>query len=397
MQTKRILLILLALQPWLLTLMAQPNTSSQASGSVTTTVTRSVTDTAAVCRAVRDSLRQRQKAIVQHYKQLRETNGRITDLELLALRSDIYLYTDENQPAVIAEQAQADAQAYADSLRQIMDEGDFDALLSICSSALRETYTERLRKECGTAYERAGTFDAHSATLDKYQRKVLKQKEILTPVLRQDLQAEMAERLPNLQAEYRAARINDLRRSPIVYPAFQKLLNELSDSIYVGCNLPDHKLISGTLQQTINPWFNLHFPKYTSEVTGDLAYPDLTRTITTVTTTQSQTIYYAHQVAHKAYYGMANFDLLDAEIQTNLRKPTAVRQGKVRGTVIVRVVVETTGKISNPNIIREFGNQACNQEALRVITALPRSFSPARDAYGRKVRQYFDITINFQP
>lgn len=368
-----------------------------ASGTTTTaTERRQTTDTTAVCRALRDTLRARQRVIVDTYNQLMRSQGSISGVPLLAMRSDVYQYTDNHRPAALTERAESDATLYADSLLAIVANGNFDELMAISSNYLQHYYDSLLHKKCGKAYERAGMFDPTSPNLNKDQRKVVKQKAKLLPYLRTDLQKEMGWRLPDLKAERRAQRIDALRHSPVVYPAFDAVISELRDSMNVWLTLSYKQLIAGRVERCINPWFNRYFPRFTKECTGPVKIPAIQNTQVVQTTSSSARIYAPSEVAQKAYYGTSNFNTLSIDIQTSLRKPQAVRSGRVRGTVVVRVVVDTDGSLSSVKLHRHFNNRECNNEAIRVIKSLPRRFYPARDARGNAVRQYMDIEVVFR-
>ncbi len=393
MKRNLVLLIAFALSSTFIA-QAQLNASSLLSRNTPQT-SRVVTDTASICKAIRDSLRTRQLQILETYRYLVDKEGQVSDIRRLALRSDIFLYTDTHLPEVVKENAERAAEHYADSIRRVVNEGNFDQMMGVASKQLHARYDSLLRKKCGKAYERAGQFDPSAPELNKYQRKVVKQKNKLTPSLREELIAEMDIRLPNMQAEMRAERINDLRRDPIVYAAFSDVMLELDQQVKKWCALPDETLYNGYIDRVINPWFKEKFPNYTKRATGDLRAPNLQRQIYPAAShATNERIYFPSQVSRKAKYGDGKL-ALEIDIQTRLRKPSEVVSGRVSGTVTVRVVVEANGKLGKVSLLKKMGNAACNREALRVVKALPRTFQPALDAKGKPVRQYMDIPVRF--
>jgi Gram-negative bacterial TonB protein C-terminal len=84
-------------------------------------------------------------------------------------------------------------------------------------------------------------------------------------------------------------------------------------------------------------------------------------------------------------------------LSQNIRYPEAARTQNLQGVVVVRMVVEPTGRMSNPTILKDIGG-GCGPEALRVIRALDSlgmRFQPATLA-GKNVRAYSVLPLRFR-
>ncbi len=76
----------------------------------------------------------------------------------------------------------------------------------------------------------------------------------------------------------------------------------------------------------------------------------------------------------------------------NLRYPDRARDGGVEGRVVVEFVVNEDGSISNAKVIRGIG-AGCDEEALRVIYAMPR-WKPGLQA-GKPVKVYYTLPVKY--
>ncbi|MBK9983615.1 MAG: energy transducer TonB [Saprospiraceae bacterium] len=83
-------------------------------------------------------------------------------------------------------------------------------------------------------------------------------------------------------------------------------------------------------------------------------------------------------------------------VYTNIRSTKLCQQESARTQVIVQFVVDTTGYIDNPKIMKD-NKSGCNDEALRVINLMNEGgpyWSPG-EQNGRKVRVTFTLPILF--
>ena len=80
------------------------------------------------------------------------------------------------------------------------------------------------------------------------------------------------------------------------------------------------------------------------------------------------------------------------DIANNLRYPEAAKASKTEGMVIIRFVVDTNGKIVEPNIIKGV-NPSLDAEAVRVVGLLKR-FTPGMQS-GKVVQTYYMVPVKF--
>lgn len=83
---------------------------------------------------------------------------------------------------------------------------------------------------------------------------------------------------------------------------------------------------------------------------------------------------------------------LNNYLKRNLAYPVGAREDGIQGRVIVRFVVNTEGRIENATIVRGIGG-GCDQEALRVVKAMPR-WKPGKQN-GHLVKVYYMLPVNF--
>ncbi len=79
-------------------------------------------------------------------------------------------------------------------------------------------------------------------------------------------------------------------------------------------------------------------------------------------------------------------------LQRNLRYPAAASRASVMGKVYLSFVVNTDGSLTDIQIMKGIG-YGCDEEALRVLKAMPR-WKPGRQS-GRAVRVKFTLPITF--
>jgi protein TonB len=83
-----------------------------------------------------------------------------------------------------------------------------------------------------------------------------------------------------------------------------------------------------------------------------------------------------------------------AYIAKNMRYPTSAIENEIEGKVFIRFVIDKSGIIVNPEIARGIGGcPECEQEALRIVRAMPK-WKPAMVA-GEPVKSLFHLPITF--
>jgi protein TonB len=86
-----------------------------------------------------------------------------------------------------------------------------------------------------------------------------------------------------------------------------------------------------------------------------------------------------------------NGDLV-AYLSKHVQYPEVARESNVQGRVVVRFVVNEDGSISDASIVKGIGG-GCDEEALRVISAMPK-WKPGRQN-GRALKVFFQVPIMF--
>ena len=79
-------------------------------------------------------------------------------------------------------------------------------------------------------------------------------------------------------------------------------------------------------------------------------------------------------------------------ISQNLRKPVGNGGEELSGRVILKIVIEKDGSVSNPVLVRRL-SRPYDREALRVVRSMPK-WNPAMNN-GKPVRCYFTIPVTF--
>lgn len=102
-------------------------------------------------------------------------------------------------------------------------------------------------------------------------------------------------------------------------------------------------------------------------------------------------IYDAAEVMPKYPGGV---DALVRFISDNLQYPEQAEKDNIQGKVLVQFVVERNGKIGRIKIARSSGDRHLDNEALRVVSIIPR-FEPATIG-GKPVACWFTLPISFK-
>lgn len=82
-------------------------------------------------------------------------------------------------------------------------------------------------------------------------------------------------------------------------------------------------------------------------------------------------------------------------IKTNIRYPELCKELGVQGNVYVRMIIDQTGKVTQPIVVKAVDNSCgLEKEALRVIKLLP-DFIPAENGR-KKVSVYYHLPVRFR-
>lgn len=79
-------------------------------------------------------------------------------------------------------------------------------------------------------------------------------------------------------------------------------------------------------------------------------------------------------------------------LHDNIKYPQIARESGIQGTVYVTFVVEKDGRVTDIRVLRGIGG-GCDEEAIRVIKAMPR-WAPGKQR-GKPVRVQFNMPIKF--
>lgn len=83
---------------------------------------------------------------------------------------------------------------------------------------------------------------------------------------------------------------------------------------------------------------------------------------------------------------------VNSYLSSKLRYPEQAREAGIEGRVVVKFVVNEDGDITGAQVIRSIGG-GCDEEALRVVNAMPRWKAGRQN--GRAVKVYFNLAIKF--
>ena len=86
-------------------------------------------------------------------------------------------------------------------------------------------------------------------------------------------------------------------------------------------------------------------------------------------------------------------DSLHQRIRKSIRYPQAMREQGIEGTVVLKLLIEADGRVSDIVVVRETGGGGA-EEAVRFAKTLP-PFIPAR-LNGESVASYYNLPITFQ-
>ena len=86
-------------------------------------------------------------------------------------------------------------------------------------------------------------------------------------------------------------------------------------------------------------------------------------------------------------------EALYAYLSSNIQYPEQAKQDGVQGRVIVRFVVESDGSVTNAEVLRGI-REDCDQEALRVVQAMPKWKAGMQE--GKPVAVHFNLPITFK-
>jgi len=80
-------------------------------------------------------------------------------------------------------------------------------------------------------------------------------------------------------------------------------------------------------------------------------------------------------------------------LSDNIQYPQLASENGIQGTVYVQFIVNSTGEITDAKILRGIGG-GCDEEALRVVNAMPR-WHPGKQN-GKNVRVLFSLSVSFR-
>ncbi|MBP5681940.1 MAG: energy transducer TonB, partial [Bacteroidales bacterium] len=80
-------------------------------------------------------------------------------------------------------------------------------------------------------------------------------------------------------------------------------------------------------------------------------------------------------------------------IAENVRYPQDAKDNNEQGTVYVKFIVDKTGKVTEPTIVKGSGCESLDEEAIRVVNTIP-DFTPGRQR-GQNVAVSLAMPIKF--
>ncbi len=86
-------------------------------------------------------------------------------------------------------------------------------------------------------------------------------------------------------------------------------------------------------------------------------------------------------------------EAMNKYLSTNMHYPDQAREGRVEGKVIIRFVIDETGIVTDPSVIRGIG-AGCDQEAIRVVKSMP-PWHPAK-IQGKGYKQIIILPVMFK-
>jgi len=86
---------------------------------------------------------------------------------------------------------------------------------------------------------------------------------------------------------------------------------------------------------------------------------------------------------------------MNAYVEKNLQYPERAKKDSLQGNVYVKFVVDKTGEIKVPSVIKGLSNcSECNAEAIRVVKSMPK-WRPGKQS-GQNVPVYFNLAVRFK-
>jgi len=85
-------------------------------------------------------------------------------------------------------------------------------------------------------------------------------------------------------------------------------------------------------------------------------------------------------------------------IYSNIKYPKAAAKEGIQGTVVVKILIDKEGNITEREIVREIGG-GCDEEVLRVVDLMEEMeerWIPAADEHGKKLSSYFNLPVKFK-
>jgi TonB family protein len=86
-------------------------------------------------------------------------------------------------------------------------------------------------------------------------------------------------------------------------------------------------------------------------------------------------------------------DSMERFIRQNLRWPTIARENCVEGTVVISVIVEKDGSLTNLKVVRDIG-AGFGEEAIKIVQKFPKLI-PAKNYDNEPIRVNINIPIRF--
>ena len=81
-------------------------------------------------------------------------------------------------------------------------------------------------------------------------------------------------------------------------------------------------------------------------------------------------------------------------LKENMQYPEEAKKDGIEGRVLCKFVVEKDGSISGVRVLRSSGNESLDQEAVRVLSAMP-NWTPGMQR-GNPVRVLYTVPVNFR-
>ncbi len=86
-------------------------------------------------------------------------------------------------------------------------------------------------------------------------------------------------------------------------------------------------------------------------------------------------------------------DSLARYVKHHLKYPAAAREAKITGLVHVKFIIESDGQVTHAEIVRSLG-YGCDEEALRVVSGLPKWKPGRQSGKAMRVQQFLPIRFS---